>query len=118
MKQIINFFGNITVVVLITFSATGCSRGLSGTYESECGYYSIKFTSSTKCTWYQDDGFFNGIYKKKDGRYQLEIKGGGLHSNTVFYATKKGKDLIITGGVINGKRFVKERREKGGYLTF
>ena len=111
--------GNILIKTIFLLSfvpilMTGCTGGLSGTYNSEHGEYTVKFTSSTQCTWYQDDTFFNGTYEKTQNGYQLEIIGSAIYSNTVFIATKDGKDLIITGGVVEGERFVKQSSRESG----
>lgn len=104
-KQIITI---LTVLCVLTFLA-GCGKnGLSGEYSDEEGTYSISFTSDSECTWYQDGKFFNGTYRKTDSGYQLEIEGNGLYSNTVFNVEADGDDLIITGGVVDGLKFIKE----------
>jgi len=104
-------------------SVSGCSFNpdedesgdLSGIYESESGIYSVEFKSSTKCTWYQNDLSFEGTYKKTNKGYELKIRADGKKTNngssyldTVFNAIKDGEDLIITGGVVYGERFVKK----------
>lgn len=98
----------ICVIMVLCILFTGCGSGLSGTYTSENGKYSVEFTSGSECTWYQDGSFFNGTYEKTDDGYRLEIEGSGFYSNTIFDAEKDGSDLIITGGTVDGQRFVKE----------
>jgi hypothetical protein len=97
-----------TIFSVIIFGI-GSSKHFSGTYESKYGEYSVKFTGSSKCTWYQNGMFFNGTYKKIDGEYHLEIRGSGAYSNTVFIAVKDKRDLIITGGSVYKERFIKQK---------
>jgi len=106
-RKLFSFTILISLMLSIT-SIIGCGNGLSGTYQSESGVYSVKFTSSAECIWYQDGSFFEGTYKKTNNGYQLEIKGSGLYTNTVFNVTTDKKDLIITGGIVYGERFVKK----------
>jgi len=109
MKKILAIFISASIVLMLSAFLTGCGgNGLSGKYESESGTYSVEFKKSGECTWYQGGKFFEGTYSKNDNGYKLEIKGGGFYSNTVFEAEKDGKDLIITGGVVKGERFVKK----------
>lgn len=97
----------ICMILILSVLFVGCG-GLSGTYTSENGKYSVEFTSGSECTWYQDGSFFNGTYEKTDDGYRLEIEGNGFYFNTIFDAEKDGSDLIITGGAVDGQRFVKE----------
>ena len=96
----------LALAMVLSLAACG-GNGLSGTYVSESGSYTVKFTSPTECTWYQDGSFFNGTYEKTDNGYRLEVLGGGFYGNTVFELLKDGKDFIVTGGVVYGERFVK-----------
>ncbi|MDR2420828.1 MAG: hypothetical protein LBD49_01815 [Oscillospiraceae bacterium] len=97
-------------MMVFGFVLNGCNAGISGTYESESGVYTIKFTSSKECTWYQNGMFFNGTYEETDSGYSLEIVGSGTAANTVFIAVKDGNDLVVTGGILdhNGERFIKK----------
>lgn len=97
----------LVVLAIICLSWCGKSK-LSGTYSSEDAIYSINFTSNEECTWYQDGKFFYGTYEKIENGYQIEIMGDGLYSNTVFRAELDEDDLIITGGVVDQLRFIKE----------
>lgn len=97
-----------TIVLAVIVIFVSLNSGISGTYESENGYYSVEFMSLNKCTWYQDGIFFNGTYEKADSGYQLEIVGTGGYLNTNFTAVKEGRDLIITGGIVGGERFMKK----------
>jgi hypothetical protein len=101
------FFKVMAVAGIMLFVA-GYAQGISGMYESDSGVYSVKFTNSTECIWYQDGMFFNGTYNKTNDIYQLEIFGNGFYPNTVFNAKIDGKDLIITGGIVYGERFIKK----------
>lgn len=99
----------ILLLAIMMVFLSGCGKSkLSGTYSSEDAIYSINFTSNEECTWYQDGKFFNGTYEKIENGYQLEITGDGLYSNTVFMAELDGDDLVITGGVVDQLRFIKE----------
>jgi len=102
-------FTILVSMILAIYSITGCSNGLSGTYQSENGFFYVKFTSSTECIWYQDGSFFEGTYKKTNNGYQLYIKGSGLYTNTLFNVITDKKDLIITGGIVHRERFVKNK---------
>jgi hypothetical protein len=95
------------MLAVLLLALAGCG-GLSGTYESESGAYSIEFKGSSECTWYQDGSFFDGTYEKTDDGYRLEIVGGGLYTNTVFDAVEDQGDLIISGGSVDGERFIKK----------
>ncbi|MDE6846908.1 MAG: hypothetical protein K2J99_14260 [Lachnospiraceae bacterium] len=99
----------IIALLMLGIVLTGCGKSkVSGTYSSEDDTYSISFTSNEECTWYQDGKFFNGTYEKIENGYQLEIMGDGFYSNTVFTAEMDGDDLVITGGVVDKLRFIKE----------
>ncbi|MBD5504235.1 MAG: hypothetical protein HDR09_11025 [Lachnospiraceae bacterium] len=99
----------LCVMLIIMLGLCGCSsNSLDGSYASEDGTYQIKFNDDGSCTWYQDGTFFNGTYDKTDDGWQLEITGNGLYSNTVFSASEEDGDLIISGGVVNNGRFVKQ----------
>lgn len=99
----------IIVIIAIIMFFVIYEEGLYGTYENENGYYTIKFTSSSKCTWYQDDTFFYGNYKKTDNnKYELVIEGSGIYMDTHFIVEMSGKDLIITGGDIYKEWFIKK----------
>lgn len=99
---------SVVLIFLLFFYLTSCNSGLSGKYTSENGKYKIEFKDDTTCTWYESGLFFNGTYEKIDSGYQLEIKGSGFIPNTVFNAVLDGSDLIITGGSVDGERFVKK----------
>lgn len=106
MKKIILM---VSMVITLSIFCFGCgSKGISGTYTSEDGIYSVKFSSDSECTWYQDDLFFNGTYEKTDSGYQLEIVGDGFYTNTVFTVEADGEDLIISGGIVENLQFIKE----------
>lgn len=98
----------VVSLIMLIFVLVGCgSKKISGTYSSEDGQYSIDFLSDSECRWYQDGSFFDGTYKNIDNGYQLEMVGEGFYSNTVFTAEIDGDDLIITGGIIDQVRFIK-----------
>ena len=103
---------NIIVILALFLAITLCAcsgkNSLKGRYTSESEEYSVEFQKNGDCTWYQDDSFFKGTYKKTDDVWILEVVGGGLHVNTVFTATKDGDDLLINGGTVMNERFIKE----------
>lgn len=96
-------------VMFLVLGLYGCSgNSLDGSYVSEDGTYQINFNNDGSCTWYQDGKFFDGTYDKTDEGWQLEIKGDGFYSNTVFSASEEESDLIISGGVVHNDRFIKQ----------
>ncbi|MCD8361530.1 MAG: hypothetical protein LUC98_01005 [Lachnospiraceae bacterium] len=100
--------GAAVLVIAIVAVILSRGSGLSGTYTSESGYYSVSFDSKDECTWYQSGLSFEGSYEKSDDGYRLEIGGGGWYADTVFDAVVDDGDLIVTGGVVYGERFVKQ----------
>lgn len=96
----------LVVVLLITMFA-GSGNALSGTYTSESGAYAVDFKKNGTCTWLQGGYTFNGTYEPLDGGWQLNMLGGGIAYDTVFFAEKSGKDLVITGGIVYGEVFTK-----------
>jgi hypothetical protein len=100
------------ILLAFIFSFVTSCNGLSGKYQSESGFYYVKFINSTKCMWYQDGSLFEGTYKKNGNGYLLEIKGSGFYAKTIFNATIDKNDLIITGDIINKERFVKSGKKK------
>ena len=102
-KKIIVFF--LAVVLCLTLCS--CGSKLNGTYVSESGRFTIEFKTDGTCTWYQDGLYFHGTYDKTDEGWQLKIEGSGIYPNTMFTAVKDGKNLIVDGGIVNHKTFIK-----------
>jgi hypothetical protein len=92
------------VFVLVTIMFISCGN-FPSMYENRGR--AIEFISSSKCVWYEGNTFLNGTYKKIKNGYEIKIEGQGFYQNTIFIATKYEKDLIITGGVLNKRRFTK-----------
>ncbi len=97
----------LAAVICLSLCACG-SKMLSGTYESEDGYYSVSFEKDGTCTWYQDDLAFMGTYKAVGSNWQIEITGSMLYLSTVFQAREENGDLVISGGMVNEEGFTKK----------
>ena len=93
-------------MMLCLFVSCSKNAGLKGKYSSEGGDFT-DFKKDGTCKWYQDGSFFDGEYKKDGDGFEIDISGSGLFTNTVFVAMKDGDDLIITGGIVYGERFIK-----------
>ena len=111
MKNSIKAAQKIVVVILaLSFACvllTGCGHTLSGKYSNESGKYTIVFDSGNKCTWYQDNTFFDGEYHwdDEDDCYHIEIEGHGFYLDTVFTAESADDGLIINGGTVDNELF-------------
>ncbi len=81
---------------------------LDGTYISESGRYTIDFDSDGTLKWYQDNTFFKGEYSYDGEVYTLEVIATANYISSVFEAVPDGDDLIITGGVVYGERFIEQ----------
>ena len=101
----------VVVVLLIVALATGWFWMLGGSYTSESGRYTVEFTKTGKCTWYQDGFTFDGEYDydKSTQSYILNVKGHDNYIDTTFTATKAGgRALDVDGGRINHEFFIKD----------
>ena len=108
-KTVLTKTASVLLLLMLIFSLSACSGGmLDGTYISESGEYEIEFEKDGTCVWIQGGRFFDGTYEETKDGYRLMIMGNGLAVNTVFDAVWDGKDLIITGGRVDGERFVKQ----------
>ena len=98
----------IVAIVLVFVLSNSGSGKLSGTYQSESGKYTIDFEKNGECTWRENSWVFEGTYEKESDEFILTIQGSGLFATTEFHAVPDDKDLIVTGGSVDGERFVKQ----------
>ena len=88
-------------VCVFTIMLTGCSSGLSGTYQHKESGQKIEFTSATSFNMvYPDGAIVTGTYKKPDDGYELILSGGTV----VALAGKNGKFLMM-----DDNRYVKQK---------
>lgn len=112
----------------------------SGVYEIEfksdgsCTWYEVipdiqeavkEYDKEGELQYDPDDTYiFYGTYEKTDDGYTLTIDGTAIFNSSgekinwptlkdavLFTATVDGKDLIITGGTVDGERFIKSESE-------
>lgn len=102
MKKIITAF-SILVILFILVSCNG--NGLSGTYVSEGGKYTLIFKSDGTCIWEQTDPllggiiFFDGSYEKSGSKYSLFIRSNNNRfQNRVLEAMPLEDGLLISDG--------------------
>jgi len=105
-KIIIAVFSMLAVVISIVIFIN-LNSGFSGTFESECGRYSISFRRSGEVTWFQGGTIFTGTYRQENGELHLFIRGQGMYMSTNFIAIKAEQDLLLTGGDFRSVRFIR-----------
>jgi len=93
----------IAIALVIAFNV----MTLSGTYQSECGRFTVSFTS-TRLTWQQSNTTLQGNHAMRGDGFILTVQGSGLYMTTNYTAIRDGRDLIISGGNLRNVRFVRQ----------
>ena len=106
-KRTLIIVAAIAVAIVVALVIAFFVSTLSGTYQSECGRFTVSFTS-TRLTWQQSNTVMQGTHVIHDDGWLLTVQGQGLYMTTQYTAVRDGRDLIINGGNLRNVRFVRQ----------
>jgi len=98
----------VAAIVVIGIIIALNSNGLSGTYESACGRYTVNFINSRELTWEQSGTLLRGSYQSQGDSFILTVQGQGWYMTTSYTVRREGNDLIIHGGNLRNVRFTRQ----------